>query len=205
MACSLRNGVSLLGNGDNNILLFPQLRGVAGGEGKEEFGGADVNDATTLLDIGRKIPQADTSRVFVEGWSRGGMTTYLMLKKQVKVNAAIIVAGEVDLISEKSERPEMETVFRQLIASYSKNGNATLKERSALYWADQINAPVLIVHGDKDDRVAVRSAKQIDAKLSELKKNHKTVIYPGEGHGLSNVYDQLPRLFNDWMATHGPK
>ncbi len=52
-----------------------QYRGNAGSEGKEEFGGSDVNDVLHLLALLNKQPYVDSERLGMVGISRGGMMT----------------------------------------------------------------------------------------------------------------------------------
>lgn len=56
-----------------------------------------------------------------------------------------------------------------------------LKERSLIYIAEHIKAPVLLLHGDKDESISVDQAHILDKKLHDLDKHHKTIIYDG-GH-----------------------
>ena len=63
------------------LVIASQYRGNAGGEGVEEFGGRDVNDVLNLLTLLASQPRADTARVGMYGWSRGGMMTYLALAR----------------------------------------------------------------------------------------------------------------------------
>ena len=79
------------------VVVASQYRGNAGGEGKEEFGGKDVNDVLNLLPLLKSLPQADATRVGMYGWSRGGMMTYLALAKTDQIAAAIVGGGLTDL------------------------------------------------------------------------------------------------------------
>jgi hypothetical protein len=63
----------------------------------DEFGGSDVDDILNLMEMAKDIPFADTSRWAMEGWSRGGMMTYLALRKRHDIKAAIISGGITDV------------------------------------------------------------------------------------------------------------
>jgi len=45
------------------VVAASQYRGNAGGQGKEEFGGADVDDVLNLIPLLESLPQADTTRI----------------------------------------------------------------------------------------------------------------------------------------------
>jgi dipeptidyl aminopeptidase/acylaminoacyl peptidase len=49
------------------VVVASQYRGNAGGEGKEEFGGQDVNDVLNLLPLLGSVPRTDVRRVGMYG------------------------------------------------------------------------------------------------------------------------------------------
>jgi acetyl esterase/lipase len=55
------------------VVVATQYRGADGGEGSDEFGGADVDDVMALLPLARALPGADVGRLYLLGNSRGGM------------------------------------------------------------------------------------------------------------------------------------
>lgn len=78
-------------------------------------------------------------------------------------------------------------------------------KRSVLKWADKLdkNVPILIQHGDKDDRVSVENAKWLAESLTALKHPHKLSIYKGEGHGWSPKTKPLAiKELSDWFHQH---
>ena len=66
------------------VVFASQYRGNAGGEGKEELGGSDVNDILNLIPLADELTFADKEKWGMEGWSRGGMMTFLTLKQNKK-------------------------------------------------------------------------------------------------------------------------
>src|ERR1044071_10354303 len=75
---------------DGFVVIATQLRGSDGGDGKDEFGGADVDDVLNVIPLAASLGVADMRNVFLLGWSRGGMETTIALKRGMKVNAAAI-------------------------------------------------------------------------------------------------------------------
>ena len=63
------------------VVFASQYRGNAGGEGKDEFGGDDLNDVLNLIPLADELEFADKEKWGIEGWSRGGMMTYLALTR----------------------------------------------------------------------------------------------------------------------------
>jgi dipeptidyl aminopeptidase/acylaminoacyl peptidase len=105
---------------DGFVVLASQYRGNDGGEGAEEFGGADVADVLHLIALGRSLPEVDPDRIYMYGFSRGGMMTYLALKHGAKVRAAAVIGGPADLLSGLARRPEMEGEYRETMPEYDK-------------------------------------------------------------------------------------
>src|SRR4051812_44049099 len=62
------------------VVLASQYRGADGGEGSDEFGGSDRQDVMSLFPLARSLGYVDMSNVFMLGFSRGGMMTYLAIR-----------------------------------------------------------------------------------------------------------------------------
>jgi len=170
------------------IIVASQYRGNDGGEGMEEFGGRDNNDVINLIPVLEKIQNADTSRVGIEGTSRGGMMTYLALKKTCRFKAAVVTAGLANAFTNIASRPDMEKyVLSELIPNYMLNKVASLKERSAVFWADKLckRTPILIMHGSSDWRVLPSESFELVNKLYEYKHPTRFILFEGADHGIS--------------------
>lgn len=174
--------------GEHNQLKLPPEQ-----VGKDEFGGADVADVLAFKTMLAQVPAANPEHVAMMGHSRGGMQTWLAAKQWPELDALVIIAGVTDLAAELQYRPDMENVFKARIPDYATHKTAALQQRSVSHFLPQIRAdlPVMIVHGDKDERVAVGNAMQIAKLLAERKQPHELVIVPGGDHSLQK---QLPEL-----------
>ncbi len=174
--------------GEHNQLKLPPEQ-----VGKDEFGGADVADVLVFKSMMTKVPAANPAHVAMMGHSRGGMQTWLAAKQWPELDALVIIAGVTDLAAELQYRPDMENVFKARIPDYATHKTAALQQRSVSHFLPQIRAdlPVMIVHGDKDERVAVGNAMQIAKLLAERKQPHELVIVPGGDHSLQK---QMPEL-----------
>ena len=190
---------------DGYILVASQYRGNAGGEGREELGGADVNDVLNLIPVIESITEADASRIGMYGWSRGGMMTYIALTKTDRIVAAIIGAGLADSFDTIKRRPKMEKhVYSQLIPSYWENKAAALEARSAVRWPEKLhkNTPILLLHGSSDWRVHPNQALRMASLLYENKHPFRFVFFEGGDHGLSEHREEVKRLVKDWLDRY---
>ncbi len=58
----------------------------------DEFGGEDVNDVLNLIPLADTISFCDSSKIGMEGWSRGGMMAYQVLTQSDRINCSVIIS-----------------------------------------------------------------------------------------------------------------
>jgi dipeptidyl aminopeptidase/acylaminoacyl peptidase len=168
------------------VVLASQYRGNDGGEGHEELGGADLDDVTNLLGVADTLPYADTRNVFMYGLSRGGMMTFLEMKRGLMVNAAVVVGAVYDLEAFQQRAPDIVEEAAKLIPDYPSKKSSALRERSVTNWPEKVNAPLMILHGGDDDEVPATEALAFATKLSNLKKTYELVVYANDVHEVAN-------------------
>ncbi len=193
------------------VVAASQYRGNDGGEGMEQFGGDDVNDVLNLLPVLNQLPKADTARVGIEGGSRGGMMTYLAMKKSCKFKAAVVVAGLADAHLNIKNRPEMEEhVFSELVPNYLTDKENQLNQRSAVQWADKMckTTPLLIMHGSADWRVSPEESLNLVSKLYEYKHPTRFILFEGADHGIrefrEDMFHEMKRHFDRYLKSNHP-
>jgi dipeptidyl aminopeptidase/acylaminoacyl peptidase len=164
------------------VVLASQYRGNDGGEGREELGGTDLDDVSNLLATARSLPYTDTTNIFMYGVSRGGMMTFLEMKRNLPIRAAAVVGAVYDLAAFGARAPGVLAEAAKLIPDYSQKGTAALQERSVMNWPDAVNAPLLILHGANDEEVPAAEALAFATKFSTLKKPYELVVYAGDVH-----------------------
>ena len=181
-----------------------QYRGNDGGEGKEESGGADVRDVVNLIPLARSLGYVDMNNVFMWGQSRGGMMTYLALRNNVAVNAAATTGGIADLFAMVKRRPIfLERVYPQLIPGFNKHPEESLRERSAVYFADRINTPLLLMQGTADWRVdAGSNALVLAQKLQEHGKTYQLIVYSKDDHQLTLNRADRDKGIVEWFKKY---
>ncbi len=184
---------------NNYVVLASQYRGNDGGEGIEEFGGSDVNDVLNLISLARSLAFTDPDKIAMLGYSRGGMMTYLAIKRGAEIRAAAVVGGITDLEQTYVEREEgMKNVIKELVGMKERDW----RERSAYYWPEKINVPILILHGEEDWRVKNSQAKKLSEKLKELGRDHELVIFPKGDHGLDTHRNERNKKIFEWFAKY---
>ena len=188
------------------IVLGSQYRGSSRrleNNGKDEFGGADVNDVLALIDLAKSLPHADTSRIALVGWSRGVMQSYMAAKHLTDVKAIVSVAGNADLKQAVAWRPEMEKVYAARMPDYANQKEQLLTERSVINWVDQLPpAPILMLHGTADTRVNVEQSRLLASALNVANHTNKLVTYEGDNHGLTQHRTAAYAEIKDWLNQH---
>jgi dipeptidyl aminopeptidase/acylaminoacyl peptidase len=145
------------------VVLASQYRGSDGGEGRDEVGGADVADVLVLSRVAASLPDADSSNMFLYGLSRGGMMSFLSLKRGFPAKAVAVVGAVFDVEAFQERAPKVVASALALSPDASK-GVAVLRERSVMNWPDQVSAPLLIIHGAKDEEVPASLSTLLSAR-----------------------------------------
>jgi dipeptidyl aminopeptidase/acylaminoacyl peptidase len=182
------------------VVLASQYRGSDGGQGEDEFGGKDVNDVLNLIPLAQSLPFADPDKIVMLGFFRGGMMTYLAIKEGAQIKAAAVVGGITDLIKWKIDRPPVsEDDLKQLVKPPSID---EYKKRSAFYWPEEINVPILIIHGAKDLNVSVNQAENFAIRLKQAEKIHELTVFKGDDQWVSIHSKERNHLIFDWFRKY---
>jgi dipeptidyl aminopeptidase/acylaminoacyl peptidase len=174
---------------------------------RDEWGGVEVNDVLNLVPALKSLDYVDPERLFMLGLSRGGTMTYLAIKRGIPVKAAAVIGGVTDVKAWVDARPEMGIVkgneytdgFANIWPDFEHRAEEYYRARSAVYWADQINVPVLILHSRTDRMVPVTQALQMAEALQENGKVYALRIYDRDGHPLPTNRDDRDRMIVDWF------
>lgn len=180
---------------------------------RDEWGGVEVDDVLNLVPALKALDYVDPERLYMLGLSRGGTMTYLAIKRGIPVKAAAVIGGVTDVKAWVDARPEMGIVngneytdgFAKIWPDYEHRAEEYYRARSAVYWADQINVPVLILHSRTDRMVPVTQALRMAEALQENGKVYALRIYERDGHPLPRNRDDRDRLIVDWFTrvSHG--
>ncbi|MFO1317407.1 MAG: prolyl oligopeptidase family serine peptidase [Burkholderiales bacterium] len=187
------------------VLFASNYRGSPGSEGKDEFGGDDVNDVHNALHVFDRLPFADRDRIGMWGHSRGGMMTYIALTTTDRVKAAVIGAGSADLERWMSLRPEMETeVAAQMVPDWATDRAKAIAARSAVRFVDRLpaNVPILLVHGTADWRVDPRDSMDMAKALYATRRPFSLLLFEGADHAITERRDEYYQAARAWMDRY---
>ena len=186
------------------IVAATNYRGNSGSEGKEQFGGEDVNDIFNLIDALGQVEGADTSSVDLFGLSRGGMMSYLALREDQnhKIKAIANLGGITDLSHTIKYHPEIWEVCESLIPEFHKNESTELIKRSAVNWVDQLpkEVPIMILHGTEDKSVDFGQIPVFVDSLAKYDIPYLVRAYEGDNHGCVNHQDDVMSQLKSWFS-----
>lgn len=156
--------------------------GYGNSDGPPDFCGPFTQDAVSVaLDFLRKQSFIKPNKVALYGHSRGAIVASLVATRDPQLAAVVLAAGAYDFFSwYPTRRPRVDANIRLETGASAE----AFRARSAIYHADKIKAPVLLLHGARDDRVPVRQA---EAFAEKLKANGIAVtlkIFPDARHGI---------------------
>ena len=189
------------------VILAPMLRQSDGAEGRDEMGGADVDDLMNVVPLAKSLAYVDAKNLFMYGESRGGMMTYLAIKKGFPVNAAAVFGALTDLRELVDSHPKQYSpaVLKQIWPDYEERKDELYKARSAALWAEQLNVPLLIMHGGADWSVNPEHSLNIAQRLQKLGRVYELVVYAEDNHSLSNNKEDRDRRALGWFKRHMKK
>lgn len=160
----------------------------------------DVEDGTRWL-IEQGI--ADPERICVVGASYGGYAALMEAARNSDLyQCAVSFAGVTDvasLVKSKRGYTSFEIAKEQIGSDYRE-----LRARSPINLVEQIDIPVLLVHGTKDRSVNVSHSKKMYSALNRKDKEVTYIEQDDGDHYLSNEIHRL-QLFNamdEFLQTH---
>jgi dipeptidyl aminopeptidase/acylaminoacyl peptidase len=130
----------------------------------------------------RQEKYVDAKRMGIYGYSRGGMAASLLAVELADVKAAVLGAGIYDFQRFYDETP-LPGARKNMMTETGMTKEA-IRERSSILRMDQLKCPVLILHGEQDERVPVSQAKMLRDLLTQLHKDFEIKLFPQAGHSI---------------------
>ena len=182
-------------------VLASQYRGNDGGEGEDNLGGDEVNDIMNLFPLAEGTGFIDLSNAAVEGWSRGGMMTFILLKGNSDFKCAVLSGAISNLKTLADSGAKAKEFYKQNIGEVKFE--AELKKRSAIRFTDKLpDIPYLLMHGGADNTVPVQQSIELARKFSEEGKSYRLVIFEGGDHFLKSHRKEVDQLRKYWFDKY---
>jgi dipeptidyl aminopeptidase/acylaminoacyl peptidase len=196
-------------------VLAPNMGGSAG-RGTEfrarsvgQWGRADYDEVMAFTDWAVAAGAADERRLYVTGGSYGGYLVNWTLTRTSRFRAAIAERSVSSLVSKFGTSDNGFTVNRFEFggADIYDDSIKVLLDRSPLMHAASIETPLLLIHGELDQRCPIEQSEQLFTALR--RRGHDVVFlrFPGESHAMASAGRPDHRVARltailDWLAAH---
>jgi dipeptidyl aminopeptidase/acylaminoacyl peptidase len=198
-------------------VLQPNFRGSSGygarfrGLNHGDILGRDWVDVNSGVDAMIRTGLADSTKMGLMGWSYGGFQTFWGITQTRRFAAASSGAGVNDLTAFFSQT-DISDYLGMLLNSAPWEKPELYLERSAYRKVKDVTTPLLIQSGANDRRVSPEQSIQFYEAMKRIGKAPvKLVLYPGQGHGVSDVRLMKDRMmrniewFSYWVPVVGQK
>ncbi len=161
---------------------------------------------------------ADSSKLGVYGTSYGGYATNLLITQTGRFRAAVNVSGKVDMVSFYTDSPRLGVRNVHAAEKSQDRIGATLWQapqkyiaHSAIFYADRITTPLLLITGAQDPNVPADNTREMYYALRRLGKPVTWVNYMNSGHGTPGTtaedfidyHDRISAFFDRHLKGSG--
>ena len=162
-----------------------------------DWGGEDYLDIMAALDELCKRDWVDTDRLGVHGYSYGGFMSAWIIGHDTRFAAAVVGAPCINLVSMYGTS-DIGVSFGEPHWGGTAVDAALLVEHSPLTYADNVETPVLLLHGEDDNRCPIGQSEEYLVALKRLGKEVEMVRFPGSSHGF--VKAGPPKMRQEYLA-----
>lgn len=184
------------------VVLEPNIRGSTGygvvfrDAALKDWGGADLEDVAAGADYLKGLPYVDPERLVVFGGSYGGYMTFMAVTKKPDLwRAGVAWVGITDLKSMYGQSMEHFKYFLREQMGDPEEHADLWADRSAINFAENLRAKLLVVHGANDPRCPVEQSRIFVDRLEALGRQEgrdfEYVEFTDEGHGSNDIAQKI--------------
>lgn len=161
-------------------------------------------DNLAAVDALRKTGMIDESRIFVSGWSGGGLQTSWLVGHATFWRAAVSGAAVNDQY-EQAVLSDINEPFNQAffpnVSPFTPAGRAAYDAESPLTYVDAMKTPLLILSDTRDQRVPVPQSYLLYHALKERGVPVQFTVFPRYGHFPTDPvgHEQVIRAWAGWI------
>ena len=189
------------------VVLQPEYRGSTGYGADflaaiyQHFDDRAYKDVDSATDYTIAQGWADPSRLAIFGWSAGGFMTSWTATQTNRYKAAIEGAGITDW-SPFLWTSDIEQIDYD--ARWTDENPDAFRQFSAVAFANKVTTPLLILHGEADQRMPTFQGVEFFQILAARGKTVRLVTYPGSPH-FPTLWEQrlnVVQEMTDWLAKY---
>lgn len=186
----------------DTVVFAPCYRGNEGGEGRDEFGGADQEDVFSAYRLLQSLPFVEKTQISVMGFSRGSINATQTATQMPDVHRLIIWSGVSDLAQTYEERITLRRMLKRVLGGTPARLPEAFASRSPIVLASRLHCPVLIIHGTRDEQVDYSHGSKMYERLMELGLPAELHTYPNYGHHFpSDIHLEAVNRMFEWIRT----
>jgi dipeptidyl aminopeptidase/acylaminoacyl peptidase len=191
------------------VVLQPQYRGSTGYGSEflqaiyQHFGDRAYRDVDSATDFAIAQGWADPGRLAIFGWSAGGFMTSWTVTQTTRYQAAIEGAGITDWASFMWTSDVQQWDYDD---RWPDKDAQAFSQFSAVNQSERVTTPLLVLHGEADERVPTYQGREFYEALAARGKTTRMVTYPGSGH-FPRLWEQRRDVFREvanWLARYNP-
>lgn len=152
---------------------------------RAKWGTMMIDDITDGVRELQRAGTIDASRICIYGGSYGGYAALMSAVREPELYRCVIgYAGVYDLSALKRQSDIGRSKGgRNYIDQYIGDDAETLEAQSPINMLDRLKAPVLIVHGELDERAPYAQARALRSAMEDRHLRYEWLAKSGEGHG----------------------
>jgi len=163
------------------VALALSMRGFPGSEGQDDCGARQADDAVEALHWLARQPGVDRSRLGILGFGQGAQVALLAAARS-SLAKAVVAYFPVSDVARWSEGTTYQSVRDYVARVCQQQAPSSV---SPVVHAATISAPVLLIHGDEDDRVPTEQSRLMHEALQGVGRQSELRLVPGARHGFT--------------------
>ena len=148
----------------------------------EDWGGEDYLDIMAALDDVCSRGYVDDARLGMHGYSYGGFMSAWAVGHTDRFRAVVVGAPVANLVSMYGTSDIGVSFGEPQWGGTLADSFDTFVERSPLTYAANVDTPVLLLHGEDDNRCPIGQSEEMFVSLKRLGKEVELVRFPGSSH-----------------------
>ncbi len=163
------------------------------------WGEVDVADMERAADHLASFGLVDGSRVFIQGRSSGGYTALLAMIRSQRFTAGASMFGVTDPMRLRAMTHRFESGYLDWLLGTPEAYPERWRDRTPLYHADRISAPVIFFQGGQDKVVVPEQTRAMTDAMKAAGQAPELHWFEDEGHGFRRQENLAGML--EWMFS----
>lgn len=173
---------------------------------KADWGNLDFQDVVAGTEVAATRSWADENRMGIIGGSYGGYMTLWAMTHSTLFRAGVAERCLSNFLSFFGTS-DGGWIWDRFVGAYPEDDVQKLWDMSPIKYIASVQAPLMVLHSECDDRTPIEQGEQVFLALRRLGKETKLVLFPEESHGLSRMGKPSRRVERldyilEWFKQH---